>query len=195
MIEQYLFFNSTLGDRRRYGAADIAKYWRSFIKSGLIHADGEPTLRVVANGANMTVNVENGKAIVFEHLYTKYGDMSFDLSPSSATEDRFDRIVLRLDNVRGDDDSRFIKVFLKEGTAEGPPELERTFIEDTPVIYELSLAQIHVKAGKSFIEHSDIIDERYDKKLCGLASSLVTVPTDEFQRQWNEWFYSIQNQS
>lgn len=199
MVEQSLYFNSTFADRRRYGAADIAKYWRSFIKSGLVHVDGEPTLRVLANGENMTVNLEDGKAILFGHLYIKHGVLAFNLSPSAAIEDRFDRIVLRLDNKRSDDDSRFIRAFLKEGTALGPPELERTFVEDTPIIYEVSLAQIHVKAGKSFLEQSDIIDERLDEQLCGLASSLVTVPTDIFTEEWkefvaeyNRWFAKLQ---
>lgn len=192
MAEKYLFFNSTIDDRRKHKASDIAEYWDSFLKSGLIHTDGKPTLKVEANGSDMEISVDLGKAVILGHLYINDSSLKKPISQSTASEDRFDRVVLRLDlNI----ENRYIKVFIKEGTALAPPELTRE-----GNIYEVSLAQIHVKQGKSFLEQSDIIDERLDEELCGLASSLVTVPTDIYAKEWkefvaeyNKWFTEIQN--
>src|SRR5699024_8231061 len=56
--------------------------------------------------------------------------------------------------------------------------------------------------GQSFISQDDIVDERLDESVCGLASSLVTVPTDIFTEEWkefvaeyNKWFADLQGSS
>lgn len=183
MSEKYLFFNSTLEDRRKHKASDIAEYWDSFLSSGLIHVNGSPTLKVSANSTDMEVNIDLGKAVILGHLYINDSSLKKLISQSTASEDRFDRVVLRLDLGI---ENRYIKVFIKQGTALTPPKLTRE-----GNIYEVSLAQIHVKAGKNYLEQSDIIDERLDEELCGLASSLVTVPTDDLMKQWYEWFDNV----
>lgn len=176
-----MFFNSTATDRRRHQASDMADYWNSFLSSGLIHQDGVPNLPVRANSEDTTISIDSGKALILGHLYINTEILYKDVELSGASEDRFDRVVLRFDN---NIENRYIKVFVKEGTSTEPPELERTFLEGEPLVYELSLAQIHVKAGKSFLEQSDITSEHLDEELCGLASSLVSVPTGVF---WDEW--------
>ena len=186
MGERYLFFDSTADDERVYQQSDIADYWGSFLKSGVIHHNFVPNLKVFAYGNNRKIYVEPGKAIIDGHLYINGANLDKDIDEPDSLLGRIDRVVLRFDNTI---DNRFIKVFIKKGeTSESPipPELTRT-----EEIYELSLAQISIVAGKSFVEQSDIVDERYNQKLCGLASSLVSVPTDDFMEQWNEWFYNL----
>ncbi|GAK03128.1 hypothetical protein JCM19037_1422 [Geomicrobium sp. JCM 19037] len=46
-------------------------------------------------------------------------------------------------------------------------------------IYELSIARINVIGGQSFIEQSQIMDERYDEDVCGLVRSLLDLNVDE----------------
>lgn len=187
VAELYKFFNSTLTDRRRYQAADMASYWDSFLSSGIIHTDNVPTLKVIADGSLMGVNLSVGRAVLKGHLYINTTDLFLDVDYADSEIDRFDRVVLRLDLTLP---NRYIKAFVVQGTETGPPELTRA-----GNIYEVSLAQIRVKAGKSFVSQSDIIDERFDEELCGLASSLVTVPTDDLMEEWNQWFSNLKDET
>lgn len=188
MAERYLFFNSTQNDRRRYQASDMADYWESFLSSGLIHENGQPQLAVNANGMNRNVTIPIGRALVRGHLYINDADLPKRISDPDSLLDRIDRVILRYDNSL---DSRSIKSFVLEGETSAnplPPALTREVD-----IYEISLAQIRIVAGKSYIEQSDILDERLDESVCGLASSLVSVPTDIFFKEWNDWFSAIKD--
>lgn len=200
MAERYLFFNSTAADRRMHQASDLADYWQSFLGSGLIHEDGQPQLGVSANN-NRQVKLSVGRAIIQGHLYINDSDLILNIENADTYLNRIDRVVLRYDNKI---ENRFIKAFVLKGTAsETPVAPELTRNND---IYEISLAQINVVAGKSFIEQSDIVDERLDKNVCGLASSLVSVPTDiynerfsgymqQIANEWQTWFNHVENAS
>lgn len=188
LAERYYFFNSTADDRRRYQASDMAEYWMSFLRSGLIHENGKPQLEVVADGTSRNVTLKVGRAIIKGHLYINDADLKKTIDEPDSVFDRIDRLVLRYDNSL---ENRYIKSFIKKGEPGENPEPPALTREGE--IYELSLAQIRVKAGKAFIDQSDIIDERFVESVCGLASSLVTVPTDHLMREWNEWFNSIKD--
>lgn len=207
MAEKYLFFNSTQTDRRRNQASDMADYWRSFLFTGLIHRNFKPNLQVFANGNNREITVEPGKALIAGCLYIRNNvdNQPYRIDDPDSLLDRIDRVVLRFDNRI---DNRYIKAFIKKGEPSinpDPPTLERVFLidgDDEPLIYELSLAQIRIVAGKSYIEQADILDERLDQSVCGLAHSLVAVPTDVFVEQWNKfveeytrWFTDLQGSS
>lgn len=201
MAEKYKFFNSTASDRRRHTAGDMAEYWSSFLSTGLISRDKVPLLRVTANGVDNVLNIGVGSAIIKGHLYINDSDLEKTVPLPSGLDNRIDRVVLRLDNRRGVDDSRYIKIFIKEGTEDAPPELEREVVEGTTVLYELSLAQVKLNAGQSYITQDDITDERLDEGLCGMASSLVSIPTEIFGEQWRDfvdeyysWFEGIKNE-
>lgn len=201
MAEKYMFFNSTATDRRRHTAGDMAEYWSSFLSTGLISRDKVPLLRVTANGENNILNIGVGSAIIKGHLYINDSDLKKTVPLPEGLGKRIDRVVLRLDNRRGVDDSRYIKIFIKEGTEDAPPELEREVVEGTTVLYELSLAQVKLNEGVTYITQDDITDERLDEELCGMASSLVSIPTEIFGEQWRDfvdeyytWFEGIKNE-
>lgn len=198
MAEKYLFFNSTQGDMREYQANDIADYWNSFLSTGLISDNGEPQLKVVAEGTNRIIEIQKGRALIDGHLYLN-DSTKLKIEEPDALYDRIDRVVIRYDNTIK---NRFIKAFVLKGeTSENPvpPQLTRG-----GEIYELSLAQIRVVGGKSFIEQEDIVDERLNEDICGLASSLVSVPTSIFDEsfkeymnkiamEWQNWFNNVVN--
>lgn len=196
MAERYLFFNSTQTDRRRYQANDIAEYWASFLTSGLIHEDGQPQLSITANGINRIITVNAGRALIQGHLYLNDETM-LKVEEPDALFDRIDRIVIRYDNSI---ENRYIKAFVKKGEVNENPIAPGLTREND--IYEISLAQIKIVGGKSFIEQADITDERLDINLCGLASSLVKVPTNIFDEQfkaymaqiadeWRSWYSNV----
>src|SRR5690625_6645773 len=104
------------------------------------------------------------------HQYTNTDPKDLNVDGAESTDDRIDRVVLRLDS---NTDKRYIKAFIKKGETSNnpvPPDLERT-----DYIYELSLAQIKVIAGKSFIDSSQLTDERGDNDLMGREQVARTI--------------------
>lgn len=177
------FFNSAPGDPRTYQASDFASYFGDVLSSGLLHTDNLPALEVKVDGTDLRTYVTPGKAIIQGYGYQNTSDLYLDHALPEATLDRIDRIVLRLDKRN---QSRFIKLFVKQGDAAAapvPPVLQRD-----EFIYELSLAQIRVRANTSTLQATDLIDERLDEDLCGLVYSLISIPTSQFQAQWDSYF-------
>lgn len=183
MAEISKFFNSAPGDPRTYQASDFADYFGSVLSTGLLHTDNTPALEVKCDGNDLRTYVTPGKAIIQGYLYENTSNLYLNHALPESTLDRIDRIVLRLDKKN---QSRYIRLFVKQGTPSEnpvPPELQRD-----DFIYELSLAQIRVRANTSTLNPADLIDERLDENLCGLVHSLISIPTSQFQAQWDLYF-------
>ncbi|MFS1513624.1 hypothetical protein VQL36_14460 [Chengkuizengella sp. SCS-71B] len=184
MAEKSSFFNSVNGDRQ-YDMEQFALYFKQFLSTGLYHQNNQPSLEIT-HVADLQTKLEIGSAYLEGFMYENTAELLFTHDDADVTNPRIDRIVLKLDR---DVNVRDIKAVLKKGipaTSPEPPSLQRD-----DIIYEISLAQVRINTGETTI-HS-IIDERFDEDVCGLVSSLITVPIEEFQRQWNEWFNGIQN--
>lgn len=157
MVEISRFFNATEQDDRVYEADDLGKFFMNFLGNGFFLG-----LAVEPDGGNMSVALEEGSAFIEGYEYANTDDLILTHDSADAQYDRIDRIVLRLDRQQ---ETRFIRARIKKGTAESgaePPDLTRD-----DYIWELSLAQVKVEGGKSFIESSQITDERGDRDLCG----------------------------
>ena len=199
MAENSYFFNSSYSDKRTYRAEDFARYFESVLSSGIMPnfdgirgaTDGEYGLNVTNYIGSLRVGVKAGHAIIKGHRYELSGEERLTLRPTTgATVNRIDRIVLRLDRRAS---ARHIKLFVVEGqeayNAESP-----TLMRNANV-HEISLAQVHITGGQSYID--EIVDERLDESVCGIANSLINVPTSAFQQQFNEWFdiYKYENEN
>lgn len=185
MAEVYKFFNSAPGDERWHYASDFADYFSSVLSAGLLLDQNQEYGLQVTYDSGLNVKVSTGKALIKGYSYENTTDLTLTHNLPETTLDRIDRIVLRLDLKNA---SRYIKAFVKEGVAsETPvaPELQRD-----QYIYELSLAQVRLRANTASIEASDIKDERALEDLCGIVQSLITVPTSVFQQQFDAWFNS-----
>jgi hypothetical protein len=188
MAQLYKFFNSAPGDSRSYQAADFADYFGSILSTGLIHTDSIPGMEVIVEDGSLRTYVSPGKAIMRGHLYENTTSEYLNHSLPESSADRIDRIVLRLD-LRNSE--RNILLHIKEGdpsTNPTVPELQRDNF-----IYELSLAQIRVRANTSSFEPTDLIDERLDEQLCGLVNSMLTVPTSQFLNEWETFMDGLKN--
>ncbi|TKC15674.1 hypothetical protein [Robertmurraya kyonggiensis] len=147
-----------------------------------MHIDNQPELSVTV-GNGLTTIVGPGKALMQGYAYENTSDLILEHALPEATLDRIDRLVLRLDKRN---QSRFIRLFVIQGEASAnpvPPELTRD-----EFIYELSLARIRVRANTASLETTDLFDERLNEDLCGLVYSLISIPTSQFQQQWDAWF-------
>lgn len=186
MAEEYSFFNSVSGDRE-YTAEQFTTYFKQFLTSGLYHKNNVPSLKVtIASG--LQTNLEAGSAYLEGYMYKNTDNLLLTHAAADATNPRIDRVVIRLDRTVG---SRFVKAFVKAGTPASsplPPALTRN--ND---IYEISLSQVRVNAGATTI--ASVKDERLDVAVAGLVSSLITVPTDEFEAEWRAWFDTIKTQN
>lgn len=201
MGEKYMFFDSIDGeDERSYTADEFAEYFKQFISNGILN--GGDNLSVTADGDDMTIEIKPGYAWIEGYLY------KIDTEPLKLTLDtadpilnRIDRIVIRLDKSL---EKRYIKAFVLKGIpAESPvaPEITRN-----DNVYEISLARILVENGKSYISMDNIIDERFNKDLCGLVNSLIKIDTqhlidrfeadkDIWEDKWQAWFDEIKGET
>jgi hypothetical protein len=182
-MERSIFFNSAPGDPRTYQASDFADYFGKVLSSGLLHTDNIPALQVKCEGTDLRTYVEPGRAIMQGYGYENTSNLYLQHALPEATLDRIDRIVLRLDKRN---QSRFIKLFVLQGIAAAAPVAPT--LQRDEFIYELSLAQIRVRANTSTLVSSDLIDERLSEDLCGLVYSLISIPTSQFQAEWDTWF-------
>ncbi|HDI3121690.1 hypothetical protein FDA77_00835 [Clostridium botulinum] len=159
-MENYKFFNDTEDDIREYNANDFAEYFMQNQTNGVYRGGLKPFVV----GTDMNVNIKKGNALINGRLYTLTDILTLTLDSAHAILDRIDRIAVRLDLEKG-----FIKCFVKKGVeTENPvaPELTRN-----EKIYELSLCQVLVKAGKTFISIDNLKDERMKADVCGIVST------------------------
>lgn len=177
-LEKSRFFDS-VGDDRTYQAEHFAEYFRLFLTDGI--KNGGTNLKVSATGTGMNIKVDYGVALVRGYGYWLTNDgggvKQYALGAAD-TLARIDRVILRLDRSLSE---RQITIQVKKGTPAAnpvPPTLTRT--ENT---YELSLAQVRVRANSVKLEASDITDERYDPDVCGLINSLIELDGSVFEAE------------
>ena len=162
--ERYGFFNSTAEDERSYDMADMAAAFHTLASDGV--ADAGTCLRVSAEGSTMRTLVGYGAAMIRGFYYQLRDNGGAIQAFSHGTEaelDRIDRIVLRLDLT-----ARTALLVKKIGAAASTPEAPA--LTRGEEVYELSLAQVRVRAGSEEILESDITDERTDDAVCGLIA-------------------------
>lgn len=139
--------------------------------------DVSTNLQVVA-GSGMNVVVKAGFAIVQGCLKLEENDRTLALQASSATNDRIDTVVLRLNS---NDDQRYCDLYIREGTPATNPTRPNLVRSDS--VYELGLADIFVTKTITSITQSKITDTRYEAERCGVISSLSEYDTTTIYSQ------------
>ncbi len=192
-MERSSFFNAELVDEqydRTYNAEDFARYFASFIGSG-IFPNPTTNLQVKADNA-MRIIVSAGKAWINGYFYENTDELSLQLATADGVLNRIDRVVLRLDLI-----NREMKCAIKTGTAASTPQTPS--LQRDSDIYALALADISVKKGATKLTQSDITDQRFNDSLCGIVSGVVDQidTTDlftQFQSAFTIWFDAIKGQ-
>jgi len=208
IVERFRFFDSIDGEDERYYTADeFAEYFRQFIRNGIFN--GGENLQVGTDERDMKIFIKPGYAWIEGYLYKiEKEPLVLEHSMADPELNRIDRVVIRLDKTL---ENRYVKAFILKGApAETPQVPELTRDEN---IYEISLAQVEVIAGKSFIEAHQITDERLDNEVCGLVTHLfeqvntteifnrfqswldskTSEPDGDFYREWKDWFDGVQD--
>lgn len=186
-MERSSFFNAELVDEqydRTYNAEDFARYFASFIGSG-IFPNPTTNLQVKVDNA-MQIIVSAGKAWINGYFYENTDELSLQLATADGVLNRVDRVVLRLDLV-----NREMKCVVKTGTSASTPQTP--ILQRDSDIYELALADISVKKGATKLTQSDITDQRFNDSLCGIVSGVVdqidtTGLFAQFENEFTRWF-------
>ena len=187
-MERYLFFNSGVGDPRTYEASHFADYFGSVLSTGLLHTDNIPGMSVSVETSTLNTIVSLGKAVMKGRLYENTSDLTLPHDIPEVDLDRIDRVILRLNLSNSE---RNIKLMVLSGSPSATP-IEPVLIRDN-FIHDISLSQILVRADTVQLLQTDLIDERLDENLAGLAYSLISIPTSQFQAEWDAFMASVQD--
>jgi hypothetical protein len=186
-MEKYSFFDSTVEDEREYSADEFAEYFRQVISTGILN--GGDNLQVTCSGTNMTLQIKEGYAWIEGYLYKIESEpLEIELDTADPALDRIDRVVIRLDKRL---EHRYIKAFVIKGVPGESPGVGELSRDDN--VFEIAIAQVRVVAGKSFVEASQITDERLNSEVCGLANSLIAADTTEIFNKFESWFQEKTN--
>lgn len=153
---------------RRYIADDFARYFRTFISSGMFMKEPD-NLQIIANG-DMTVTLRPGKIIIDGYRYDNIADIIIPITPADGVLNRIDRVSLTWDK-----NTRDIHMEKREGIPSYdpiPPECRRN-----AEYLDYVTADIHIKAGVISITQADIEDQRLNTAVCGLAVAFSNIDT------------------
>lgn len=190
-MQRSSFFNAVYSDGtpdRAYMAEDIARYFASFIGTG-IYANPVSNLQVKSN-SYMTISVLDGRAWINGYFYENTSTLDLTIEMADALYNRIDRVVCRLDLT-----AREITIALKKGTPSASPIAP--ILTRNGDIYELALADIEVTKGSTVITNSNITDLRMNTSLCGVVAGVVNqIDTTNLFAQYDDafklWFDSVQ---
>ena len=163
--EFYGYFDSIDGDVREYDAAGFSHILKAAVQNGVSSHEG--ALEVTADGLGMQTTVAFGGCVIDGYVFVLEDDGGglFSLTHDpSGTADRIDRVVVRLESGQSE---RRMGLALLTGTPSAspqPPALTRS-----AQVWELSLAQVRVRAAATAVAPSDVTDERGDQDVCGYA--------------------------
>lgn len=171
MTEHFSFFDAIQDSNghydREYNAQQFTDYFKSLVTTGVMKG-AYNQLEVTTNGANMESSVKSGIAFVEGRYY--YNDSLLELTHDTEVVglSRIDRIVIRLDL---NTENRYVRAFVKKGTPSSNPVAPT--LTRNPTIYEISLAQVKIIGGQTYINTADVIDERGNKEFCPWAGSKI----------------------
>lgn len=197
------FFDTTADDPREYPAREFAEYFARFVGNGVF--SGGTKLKVTATGNDANVKIDLGYAWINGYMYSVFDTpLTLPIAPAT-TQDRIDRVILRLDTSTP---VRAVQAMVIQGLPNAsptPPGIVRS-----GDIYDLSLAQVRIKANSSIVLAENITDERLNNAVCGLVTGLVqqadtttifnqfqawlNTKTAEYQQQWQDFLKGIQDE-
>jgi len=197
------FFDTTADDPREYPSREFAEYFARFVGNGIF--GGGEKLKVTATGKDMNVSINLGYGWINGYMYSVFDAPLVLPIQQATTQDRIDRIILRLDVSTP---VRAIKALVLQGNPATTPQAPA--IVRTGDIYDLSLAQVLVKANTSTIQPYQITDERLNTQVCGIVTGVIqqadtttifnqfqswlNTKTAEYQKQWEDFLKGIQDQ-
>lgn len=178
MAEHFSFFDAVLQTDgvtydREYNAQQFTNYFKTLVTTGIMKGAFN-MLAVSTNGTNMVTTVNTGIAFVEGRYYLNDSPLPLSHDTESLGNNRIDRIVIRMDLST---EARYVKAFIKKGTPSTNPV--PPVLTQTPSLYEISLAQVKVIGGQTFIATDAVTDERGKNIICPWAGSNILPSFDD----------------
>lgn len=175
MIDYALFYNSQDNDRV-YDADSFSDWLKKFFTTGVFEGD----LQVQAS-EGMKITVGEGYANIEGKVMIWKKPTTLDITTANATFDRIDTVVVE----RNDSERNF---FLKVVTGGASATPEAVAPVRTGGVYQLILAEIHVKAGATSISQANITDKRANTDVCGIVAGAVKqIDFSQIQAQYDAY--------
>ena len=180
------FYNS-LDHDRKYNAEQFGSIFDGVIHDGVYMNIGG-TMMVKATGADMTVNIQTGRAW-FNHTWT-LNDTIYPIILPDAEQmlSKIVAIVLEINNETNVRTNSF-KTIVGTPASQNP---QRPILVNTESIHQYPLAYILIKPGVGVIKQEDITN-MVGTSACpfvtSVASSMnVDALIAKWENQWNNWF-------
>ncbi|WP_418302177.1 hypothetical protein [Lysinibacillus fusiformis] len=177
MAEKYKFFDPVQREDgtydREYSAQEFTDYFKTLINTGIMKAAGNQ-LNVTANGSNMMTTIDTGVAFILGRYYENDSLKELLHDTESLGNSRIDRVVIRMDLST---EARYVKAFIKKGVASANPVAPA--LTQTANFFEISLAQVKVVGGQTYINTNTVTDERGKDVICPWAGSNILPSFDD----------------
>ena len=158
---------------REYNAQEFTDYFKALVTTGVMKSAGNQ-LVVSANGNNMITRIDTGIAVILGRYYENDSFRELTHDTESLGNSRIDRVVIRMDLST---DKRHVLSFVKKGMPSTNPVAPA--LTQTPNIYEISLAQVRVVGGQTFIAANAVTSERGIDVICPWAGSNIMPNFDD----------------
>lgn len=161
---------------RAITSAPLRKLYKKLFSDGVM-PNPSSNMQVSA-GDGMNVIVSPGFAMCNGCLKLEEAQRTLAVQASSATYDRIDTVVLRLND---NDSDRICDFYILEGTPATSPV--RPTLTRTESIWELGLADLFIAKNSTVISNQRITDTRYETERCGVVSSVSEFDTTTLYQQ------------
>lgn len=168
---------TTLGDDglpvydRPYVSADLRNVYSNFFSNG-VFLNESTSLQVTAATGGMSVNVAAGSCHINGAFGVETEQKSFDIEAASASNDRIDTVVARLDLSI---EERSLELYVIKGTASASPT--RPSLTRNETVWELGLADVYVPKGATAIGQAIVTDTRLEDVRCGVVTPFAKLDT------------------
>lgn len=171
MAEKYRFFDAVEDENglydREYNAQEFTDYFKALVTTGIMKGAGNE-LAVSTNGSSMITSVSTGIAFLLGRYYENDSPLELTHDTETLGNSRIDRIVIRMDL---NTNARYVRAFIKKGVPSTNPVAPT--LTQTANLYEISLAQVRIVGGQTFIATNAVTDERGTDVICPWAGSNI----------------------
>lgn len=156
---------------RPYVSADLREVYANFFSNG-VFMDDSTSLQVMNATGGMNVYVKAGTCHVNGAFGVETGQRTLKLDAASASLDRIDTIVARLDLAI---EARSLDLYVVKGTPAEDPVRPKLTRDET--VWELGLADVYLPKGTATISQGLISDTRLETQRCGAVTPFVEFDT------------------
>lgn len=156
---------------RPYVSADLREVYANFFSNG-VFMDDSTSLQVMNATGGMNVYVKAGTCHINGAFGVETEQRTLQLDAASATLDRIDTVVARLDLAI---EARSLNLYVLKGTPAKDPV--RPNLTRNETVWELGLADVYLPKGIATISQGRISDTRLETRRCGAVTPFAEFDT------------------